>query len=68
MCRWIQVFDAQHIETPVQYSQLYRCVRVKLSDELSNVKLVLGDTYQLIGFFDIFTQTYIAWNFEQIKP
>lgn len=67
MCRWIQVFNAEHIETPVQYGKLYRDVRVKLSDELCNVKLVLGDAYLLIGTFDIFTQTYISWNFEKIE-
>lgn len=67
MCRWIHVFNANCIETPVRHGKLYRDVRVKLSDELCDVKLVLGDTYLLIGTFDLFTQTYFAWNFQQIE-
>lgn len=67
MGRWIQVFEAANIETPVQYGKIYRDVRVKLSDDLCNVPLLLGGIYLLIGTFDIFAHTYIAWNFQQIE-
>lgn len=67
MGRWIQVFEAENIETPVRYGKIYRDVRVKLSDDMCHVPLVLGDVYLLIGTFDIFTQTYIAWNFQRIE-
>lgn len=61
--REVRVFSARSVDTPVQYGQLYRDVKVKLSDELCDVDMILGQFYMLIGTYDIINQIYIAWNF-----
>lgn len=38
-------------------------MQVKLSDELCDVEMILGQFYIAIGSFDVRTKTYIACNF-----
>ncbi|XP_055322454.1 uncharacterized protein LOC129578226 [Sitodiplosis mosellana] len=66
-CRMVRVFNAKCLETPIRYGEISRNVQVKLSDELCDAEMVLGQIYVLIGTYDILNQTYVAWQFQRIN-
>lgn len=61
------MFDSTSVEQPCNYGQIHRSVRVKLSDEMCDVDMVLGEIYILTGTYDIMTHTYIPWNFQKFQ-
>lgn len=63
-CRLIRVFNAESLETPNRFWKISRDIQVKLSDELCDAVMVLGQIYVLIGTYDILSQIYIAWHFQ----
>lgn len=64
-CRTIQVVESTSVSTPIQYGYIYRTLSVRLTDELSNIKMDIGRDYILTGTYDVFSQLFMAWNFTE---